>query len=129
MAKITIEYRYKGSEKKNGRRNTSEMRYYLEGLVDDMRSAGISAEYIDSIASDGERNSVTINGKDVSEILKGLEIKMLESDDCDPAMGPNMVRFGRPTTDWDREYAEDIPDVLMKNAISKAYADANKNDE
>ena len=124
--KITIEYRYKSSEKKNGRRNTSEMRYYLEGLVDEMRSADINAEYIDSVAIDDEPNTVRINGRDVASILDGLEIRMLEEDDCDPGMRPQLVRFERPATDWMKDEIEDIPDVLMKNAISKAYADANK---
>jgi len=128
MSKIVIEYRHRSSEIRNGRRNTSEMRYYLEGLTDEMRAAGINAEYIDSVAVDGYINSVRINGNDVSEILDGLEIKMLdEEDDCDPKMRPKLVRFERPATDWDKKYIEDIPDVLMKNAISKAYADANKN--
>ena len=125
MAKIIIEYRYRASDKKKGRRNTSEMRYYLEGLVDEMRSAGINAEYVDSVALDDERNSVTINGNFVQDILKGLEIKMLESDECDPSFRPNMVTFGRPATEWNKEEIEDVPDVLMKNAISKAYADMN----
>ena len=125
MGKMIIEYRYKASCEKNGRRNTSEMRYYLEGLVDEMRSAGISAEYIDSVATD-ETNSVIINGKDVLSVLEGLEIRIPESDDCDPEMRPNMVILERPVTDWDMCVIEDIPDVLMKNAISKVYADMNR---
>jgi len=127
MGKIVIEYRYKAYGTKNGRRDTSEMRYYLEGLVCDMRSAGIDAEYLDSVAIDNEADTVFVNGRDVLSILDGLEIKMLESDDCDPDMRPRMVLFERPVTDWDRNEIEDIPDVLMKNAVSKAYADMNRN--
>jgi hypothetical protein len=124
MGNIIIEYRYRASDGKRGRRDTSGMRYYLEGLVDEMRSAEIKAEYIDSVALDGEPNSVTVNGKDVRDILSGLEIKMLEMDDCER---PGLVTFGRPVTDWNNDVIEDIPDVLMKNAVSKAYADMNKN--
>ena len=126
--KITIEYRYRSSDVRKGRRNTSEMRYYLEGLVDEMRSADINAEYIDSVAVDDDVNSIWINGREISSILDGLEIRMLEEDDCDPGMRPQLVRFERPATDWMKDEIEDIPDVLMKNAISKAYADANKDD-
>jgi len=104
------------------------MRYYLEGLVDEMRSADINAEYIDSVAVDDDVNSIWINGREISSILDGLEIRMLEEDDCDPGMRPQLVRFERPATDWMKDEIEDIPDVLMKNAISKAYADANKDD-
>jgi len=128
MSKVVIEYRYRSSNVRTGRRNTSEMRYYLEGLTDEMRSAGIKAEYIDYVIVDDESNSVKINGRDVSAILDGLEIRMLEEDDCDPGMRPQLIRIERPSTDWMKDNVEDIPDVLMKNAISKAYADANKND-
>jgi len=127
MGKIVVEYRYRSSAERKGRRNTSEMRYYLESLIDEMRTAGINAEYIDSVAVGDEPNSVRINGKDVSEILDGLEIRMLEDDDCDPGMRTRLVRIERPATDWNRNDIEDIPDVLMKNAISKAYADMNRN--
>ena len=33
----------------------------------------------------------------------------------------------RPTLDWKREYVEDVPDTIMKNAIAKVFADCNKN--
>jgi hypothetical protein len=127
MGKMVVEYRYRASGVRKGRRNTSEMRYYLEGLIDEMRTAGINAEYIDSVAVDDEPNSVLINGKDIVKILDGLEIRMLEDDDCDPGMRTRLIRIERPATDWNRDDVEDIPDVLMKNAISKAYADLNRN--
>jgi len=128
MSKVTIEYRYRSSNVRTGRRNTSEMRRYLEGLVDEMKNADIKAEYIDYVIVDDEPNSVRINGREISSILDGLEIRMLEDDDCDPGMRPQLVKIERPATDWMKDNVEDIPDVLMKNAISKAYADANKND-
>jgi len=127
MAKIVIEYRHGTSENKSGRRNVLEMRYYLERLADEMMSAGIDTEYIDSANAGGDDvNSVSVNGRNVITILDGLEIKIPEGDDCDPDMRPKMVIFERPVTDWDKNEIEDIPDVLMKNAISKAYADANR---
>jgi hypothetical protein len=127
MGRIAIEYRYKASGKKEGRRDTLEMRHYLEGLVNEMRSAGIDAEYIDSAAYGGDINTVSVNGRDVVSILDGLEIRALDAEDCDPGMRPKIVMFERPATDWNRDEIEDIPDVLMKNAISKAYADMNRN--
>lgn len=127
MAKIIIEYRYRTSETRKGRRNTHEMKYYLESLVDEMRSAGIASEYVDSAALDGEAHRVMINGKDVSSVLDGLDIRMPEADDCDPDMRPKIVTFGRPAKDWNRNVIEDIPDLLMKNAVSKVYADMNDN--
>ena len=126
MGKIVIEYRHGASEKKGGRRNVQEMIYYLEGLVDEMRSAGIKAEYIDSVALGDEINTVSVNGVNVIRILNGLDIRMPESDDCDPEMRPRMIIFERPATDWNNEEIEDIPDILMKNAVSKAYADSNR---
>ena len=123
--KIIIEYRYKASDERKGRRNTSGMRYYLEGLIDEMRSAGINAEYKDSVALDGRMNSVTVNGIDVMRILDGLDIRPLERDDgCDT---PNIITaFERPDTDWMKDTIEDIPDVMMKNAVSKVWADMNE---
>ena len=125
MGRIVIEYRYKAFKEKTGRRNSSEMRYYLEGLIDEMRSAGIDVEYLDSVALEGV-NSVNINNIDVMKILDGLEIRMLDKDDCDHD-APVLIRLERPDSDWNRNDIEDIPDVMMKNAISKVYSDMNRN--
>jgi len=125
MGKVIIVYRHRPLERTNGRRNSSGMRRYLEGLVDEMRAAGIDAGYEGPVVSDDGVNTVSVNGTDVMRILDGLEIRMLDDDDCEPDM-PRLVRIGRSDTDWNRDEIEDIPDVLMKNAISKAYADANK---
>lgn len=95
------------------------------GLVADMLMADISAKYTD-VKTDG-KNSVFINGKDVHDILDGLEIKTLDLEDACNVGGPSFIKFERPTMDWEREYIEDIPDVMMKNAISKIYADSIKN--
>lgn len=125
MAMLNIEYRH--SERVRSapdvRRTSEGMERYLESLVKEMRTARISAEYIDSVAIDGEKNSLLINGTNIIDILDGLKIVPLDDDDhCDTGSGPKMVSFGRPPTDWNREYIEDIPDVFVKNAISKTYS-------
>ncbi|MDN5357569.1 MAG: hypothetical protein AB7D42_02385 [Candidatus Methanomethylophilaceae archaeon] len=128
MAMINIEYRHSAEPPEASiirRKTIGEMKNYLMGLVAEMLLADISAQYIDT-ASDG-RNAVVINGKDVHEILDGLQIKMLDSEDACDTGKPSLVKFERPVLDWKKEFIEDIPDVLMKNAISKAYADAYNN--
>ncbi len=125
---INIEYRHSAEPPEASiirRKTIGEMKNYLMGLVAEMLLADISAQYIDT-ASDG-RNAVVINGKDVHEILDGLQIKMLDSEDACDTGKPSLVKFERPVLDWKKEFIEDIPDVLMKNAISKAYADAYNN--
>ncbi|MDR0508296.1 MAG: hypothetical protein LBG63_00485, partial [Candidatus Methanoplasma sp.] len=128
MAMIDIEYRHSSEppEDENIRRQSvSEMSEYLKGLVYEMQMADISAKFI-SIEGEGP-NALIINGKRVQDILEGLEIKMLDSEDsCDHGK-VSMVSFGRPVLDWNKDVIEDIPDVLVKNAISKTYADVVKN--
>ena len=69
---------------------------------------------------------VFVNGKSIPDILNGLEIKPLETEEsCDQGK-TNMISFGRPTLDWNKDVIEDIPDVLVKNAISKAYSEITK---
>ena len=41
--------------------------------------------------------------------------------------GQRPITIGRPMLEWDPRVIEDIPDVLMKNAISKVYCDLQKN--
>lgn len=125
MAMINIEYRYSSEppESKGLRRESNkEMTEYLAGLVADMVFSDIPARLTES---EGE-NAVFINGENVHDILNGLDIKMLDSDDACNLGRPSLVKFDRPILDWKKEYIEDIPDVLMKNAISKIYADCYK---
>lgn len=68
-----------------------------------------------------------INGIDVHNILDGLEIRTLDIEDSCNLGHTTLIKFERPTMDWEREYIEDIPDVMMKNAISKIYADSLQN--
>ncbi|AGI47617.1 hypothetical protein TALC_00618 [Thermoplasmatales archaeon BRNA1] len=102
-------------------KSVQEMNDYIEHLVFEMKFAGISVKY-ESKETDG-KNDVIINGKTVAQILDGLEIKTPEVDD-----EPNskVIRFERDPKNWDGECIEDISDLLMKNAISKAYADSEK---
>jgi hypothetical protein len=123
---IVIEYRHLENGSKRGRRSIPGMISYLKGLVDEMRSVDIDAKYLDTVVFNDYVSTVLVNGKDIFSILDGLEIKMLDDDDCDPKMKKKIITFGRPATDWYRDEVEDIPDVLMKNAASKAYADANR---
>lgn len=125
MAMLNIEYRHsKNVEKEqNIRRSNAMMVRYLEGIVKEMKDAKISAEFIDSVQLDGE-NALLINGTDVSKILDGLKIMFPEGDDhCDLGDTSKVMLTERPVTDWNKAYVEDIPDILMKNAISKVYAD------
>ena len=128
MAMIDIEYRHSSEppEDENLRRwSIDEMSDYLKKLVYDMQMADISSKLI-STEHEGP-NEVLINGKRIQDILKGLEIKPLETDEsCDHGK-TNMVSFGRPTIEWRKDVIEDIPDVLVKNAISKVYSDVLKN--
>ena len=86
------------------------------------RTNAVMASYI----KEG-KSEVYINGRTIPEIIEGLEIKMLDAEESCDLGKPGMVKFGRPTLDWKREYVEDVPDTIMKNAIAKVYADCNKN--
>jgi hypothetical protein len=127
MAMIDILYKHSSEppEDENIRRQSiEEMSEYLRGLVYEMQMSDISSKFT-SVEWDG-KNTVFINGKSVIDILKGLEIKMLETEDsCDHGKA-GMVSFGRPTLEWNNDMIEDIPDVLVKNAISKTYGDILK---
>ena len=134
MAMIDIEYRYAKGQTPGGdfpgreirRTSVKDMEEYLRNLVFEMQSADISARYIGTETEN--ENQVYINGMKVNDILKGLEIKMLdpEEDTCGCG-GARPITIGRPRLEWDTRVIEDIPDVLMKNAISKVYCDLQKN--
>ncbi len=127
MAMIDIEYRHSDAEIEDPtvrRRTPAAMTAYIKDLIFEMQMADISCKFIETV-TDGP-NTVLINGRTIPEIIEGLEIKMLEVEDsCDLGKG-GMVVFGRPTLDWNREYVEDVPDTIMKNAIAKVFADMNK---
>ena len=125
---IDVEYRYSvepDASKGIRRGSIEEMSNYLSDLVAEMLISDISSKFIGREVSG--KNALFINGRNVSEILEGLEIKMLDVEEsCDHGR-TTPIAFGRPTLDWDKDIIEDIPDVLVKNAISKVFADVMKN--
>lgn len=129
MAMIDIEYLHPEEDPDDPtirRRTNAVMKQYIRDLVFEMQMADISCAFKETITSDGTRD-VRINGKTIPQIIDGLQLKMLEEEDsCDHGQ-VKMVAFGRPTLDWKRQWVEDVPDTIMKNAIAKEYADCNKN--
>ncbi len=130
MAHVKIEYNYTDRPLNNDelrRKTTGAMEAYLMSLVTEMKSADIDVTYI-SNKTDASFSTLTINGKSVYDILNGLNIIMPsneedEGEECG-TVRPKMVVFDRPTLDWKKDFVEDIPDILMKNAISKAYSES-----
>lgn len=95
---------------------------YMEHLALEMKMADVSTDF-QSVDKPGAKNDVIVNGRPVADILEGLQILKPE---IDSESATKMVTFERSPDDWHREIIEDIPDLLMKNALSKAYADADK---
>ncbi len=131
MAMLDIEYRFSDKPLDNAeirRKTTKDMEFYIRGLVFEMQSADISVKFSTGVPLEGERNMVFINGKTVPEILDGLDIKIPEPDEetCGCST-PKDISIGGPNLKRNEDYIEDIPDILMKNAISKMYADMEKN--
>ena len=131
MAMLDIEYRFSDrplDAEKIRRKTTKDMEFYIRGLVFEMQSADISVKFSTGVPLEGERNMVYINGRTVPSILEGLDIRIPEPDEesCG-CSSPKIVTIGGPNLEWNTEYIEDIPDILMKNAISKMYADMEKN--
>ena len=131
MAMLDIEYRF--SDRPLGsndirRKTTKDMEFYIRSLVFEMQSADISVKFSTGVPLEGERNMVFINGRTVPEILEGLDIKIPEPDEetCGCST-PKVISIGGPNLSWNEDYIEDIPDILMKNAISKVYADMERN--
>jgi hypothetical protein len=123
MAQVNIVYRHSaepvppaGAEIR--RKSIAEMESYMESLVVDMKIAGVSTKF-ESVSGDGP-NDVIVNGKSVRQILDGLEIKRPEIYDD----SPKIIQFERAPEDWHMDCIEDISDILMKNALSKAFADS-----
>lgn len=128
MAMIDIVYIHSGDPKPPAgtevRRGTvKDMEEYMQHLVFEMKYAGVGTSF-KSEEKEGAKNDIVVNGKSVSEILDGLEIRKPELDsEGRPAQ---IVSIERAPDDWNTEIIEDIPDLLMKNALSKAFADAEK---
>lgn len=129
MAMIDIEYRHPESDPDDPtirRRTNAKMAQYIRDLIFEMQMADISCAFKETVTEDGTRD-VRINGRTIPEIIEGLQIKMLEEEDSCDLGSTRMIKFGRPTLDWKREWVEDVPDTIMKNAIAKVFADENKN--
>ena len=126
MAMLDIEYRH-STEPKNTpdirRASIDDMKDYLNDLVCEMQMADISSKLIDK-ESDGP-NMVYVNGRSVPDILNGLDIKMPDAEETCDHGSITIIKFDRPTLDWHKDVIEDIPDILMKNAIAKVFADIN----
>ena len=122
---IEIEYLHTDKELADvtiRRTTTGKMASYIQDLIYDMKSADIPCSFKETIIAEG-KNDVLINGRTVEQIIDGLEIRHLDVEEsCDHGK-PSKILFGRPTLDWKKEYIEDIPDTIMKNAIAKVYAD------
>ena len=129
MAMIDIEYRHPEADPDDPtrrRRTNAVMSQYIRDLIFEMQMADISCAFKETVTEDGTRD-VRINGRTIPEIIEGLQIKMLEEEDSCDLGSTRMVKFGRPTLDWKREWVEDVPDTIMKNAIAKVFADENRN--
>ena len=125
MALVNIVYVHSKEPEGTDLRRSSidSMVEYMERLVFEMKFAGVSTDF-KSEHRDGVKNDVIVNGRTVAEILDGLQIVKPELDsEGRPA---SIVTFERAPDDWQDDIIEDIPDLLMKNALSKAYADADK---
>lgn len=127
---INIEYKHTSDESvtdQDIRRPTvAQMIQYIRDLLFEMQMGDISCKFIETVIDEGP-NDVLINGKTIPTIIEGLQIKMLEMEDSCDTGSPRIIEMGRPTLDWKKEYIEDIPDTIMKNAIAKVYADMNRN--
>ncbi len=129
MAMIDIEYLHPEEDPTDPtirRRTNSVMSRYLHDLIFEMQMADISCAMKETVTTDGTRD-VRINGKTIPQIIEGLQIKLLEEEDSCDIGTTRMVKFGRSPLDWRKEWIEDIPDTIMKNAIAKEFADQNKN--
>lgn len=128
MALIDIEYRHTSKDPEDPtirRRTNAAMASYIRDLIFEMQMADISCKFTETLIDDG-KSEVYINGRTIPEIIEGLQIKMLDAEESCDLGKTTMVKFGRPTLDWKREYVEDVPDTIMKNAIAKVYADASE---
>ena len=101
---------------------TAKMASYIQDLIYEMKSGDIPCSFKETVIENGA-NTVLINGRTIPDIIQGLDIRPLDIEDSCDHDKPSKVLFGRPTLDWKKEYIEDIPDTIMKNAIAKVYAD------
>ena len=124
MALVDIVYIHSAEPTGKEIRRTSikAMEEYIDHVDFEMKLAGVGTSFV-SKHQDGAKNDVIVNGKTVAQILDGLEIRKPEVDSED---GPvKVIAIERAPDDWNTDVIEDIPDLLMKNALSKAFAEAD----
>lgn len=127
MAQVDIVYYHSGEPVPPAgteirRKSIKEMEEYMEHLVMEMKFAGVSTKF-ESVQRDG-KNDVVVNGRTAAQILDGLEIRKPELQG-DGEVYP-IIKFERAPEDWNTDFIEDISDILMKNVLSKAFADSEK---
>ncbi len=133
---LDIEYRRKIALDRpfeESRRDVQDFSDYLNSLVGEVKYAGVSVRLRETELPEGsaESNDVMINGRTVAEILDGLDLVIPASKDCGTCAGAcdtggcgTAEEEDRDPMDWNRSIIEDIPDIILKNAISKALADS-----
>jgi len=126
---MLVEYRHKvqfqGEERCEGcRRNEKEMMEDLTRLVKEVNDEGIEMALTETVLDDAskERNDIMVNEVPVREILKGITIvNSCGAGSCDTGScsTDSCSTCGTPNLDWIEEVIEDIPEHLLKMAISK----------
>ncbi len=134
---LDIEYRRKSvldHPFEASRRDVYDFSEYLNTLVDQVRFSGINIKLreIDIPEGSEDRNDVVINGRSVAEILEGLDLVLPGSKSCGNCSGACGTSDGcgggeRDDLEWNEDIIEDIPDIIFKNAVSKALADSREN--
>ncbi|MGE4275433.1 MAG: hypothetical protein AB7E27_05155 [Candidatus Methanomethylophilaceae archaeon] len=128
---IIVEYRNKGRPDQVfalNRRDVAGLSKDLKALVDQVRSVGIDMEYKETMVGDDEPNGLLIGGRRVEDILDGLNIvreggcSTCSANCSEPTCETSKEE--RDELDWNRKVLEDIPEVLLKNAISKVISES-----
>ena len=128
---ITVEYRHKGRLDQPfslSRRDVPSFSKELKVLVGQVRSVGIDMLFKESRFDGDEPNALIIGGRSIDDVLEGLNIvreggcSTCSANCSEPTC--ETAKEERDEMDWNRRVLEDIPEVLLKNAISKVIADS-----
>lgn len=128
---ITVEYRHKGRLDQPfslSRRDVPGFSKELKVLVGQVRSVGIDMLFKESRFDGDEPNALIIGGRSIDDVLEGLNI--VREGGCSTCSANcneptcETAKEERDEMDWNRRVLEDIPEVLLKNAISKVIADS-----
>lgn len=128
---IILEYRNKGRLDHPfslSRKDVSGLTKELKILVGQVKSVGIDMEFKVTAIGEDEPNDILINGKPIAKILQGLNIVheggCSDCSACNESSCATANESKRDELDWNRSVVEDIPEALLKNAISKVIADS-----